>query len=165
MKCSLGISNWPIALKRKSTEGFWGTCLPNTKREALGPTFTPSFLFVDFSVRGGSDVWRHGNQPLTTKGRPRETLEVTQAPTPRNCRAHLEAGMEFSQMWGCSSSSRCSQLGFVPIGWALVLVCHGLCHVDCSVFWIPPLPLIENLHLWIYCYVRKIMPCCLSLIN
>ena len=73
--------------------------------------------------------------------------------------------MEFSQMWGYSSSSRCSQLGFVPIDWALVLVCHGLCHVDCSVFWIPPLPLIGNLHLWIYCYVRKIMPCCLSLIN
>ena len=52
-----------------------GRCLPNTKRKALGATFTPSFLCVDFTVRGGSDVWRHGNQPLTTKGRPREALE------------------------------------------------------------------------------------------
>lgn len=95
---------------------------------------------------------------------PEKLWRVTQALTPLNCRANLEAGMEFSQMWRCSSSW-CSQLGFVWIGWAPVLVCHGLWHVDCSVFWISPLPLIWNSHLWIYCYVRKMMPCCLSLIN
>lgn len=54
-----------------------GTDFPRFKKKnAPREAFTPSFLHLDPTVRRGSDVWRHGNQLLPTKGRPRETLEA-----------------------------------------------------------------------------------------